>query len=715
MNRNPGRQDDLPERFFTHPAGRMLAWAYAVVFVIWYFSFTLPNSHIPRSQVWLWALGLLPDMAPPLGGAIRELVGSPYLGQRAFPLAWGLATLLTAWSIGFLCWAALRRWLKLPQPDRVTRAVLYHAVGTVFMANATLLAGLSGMLWPWLFRAIMAVSLAAGLVVAVLQGQATPKEARASEGKALMSPWKRVAWLVAATVAGFALVLTLAGALLPATDFDVREYHLQGPKEYFLAGRIGFLEHNVYTNMPFGTEMLSLFAMVVSGDWWWGALAGQFVLASYPVMTAIAVVALARAAFGDGAMPWALLIAASTPWFYRLATIPYAEGGYCFFTAVAALALAGLLKRGPWTGRERTWALLAGWAAGAAFGTKYTAALFVVLPVCAVLLAIAWQHRSLQSFGLGLAALAIAGGLWPLKNVLLTGNPVYPLAYELFGGRNWNAEKDRKWDRGHTVPGYRLRQLQQNVIDVTAKSDWQSALVFAFAPAALLLSNRRRYAVSLWLAVLYVFACWWLATHRIDRFWLPLLPVACALAAGGMAALARDGWRAACLLALAGAVAYFNLSLMASPLSGNNAYGMPLDDRLRDPLNTATGAVVKYCNVRLLPTARVLSVGAADLFHLDRGYAYNTVFDDCLFEQWTAGLQPPDAVAALRRRGFTHLFICWEEIDRYRKTYGYTDYVNVGLLRAYEKAGAVEVEYAYPDPIEIDGVLVPRGVLYRLK
>ena len=57
----------------------------------------------------------------------------------------------------------------------------------------------------------------------------------------------------------------LLGSMLPAIDFDVLEYHLQGPKEYYQAGRIAFLPHNVYTNMPFDVEMLHLLGMEVHG------------------------------------------------------------------------------------------------------------------------------------------------------------------------------------------------------------------------------------------------------------------------------------------------------------------------------------------------------------------------------------------------------------------------------------------------------------------
>ena len=79
----------------------------------------------------------------------------------------------------------------------------------------------------------------------------------------------------------------LLGSMLPAIDFDVLEYHLQGPKEYYQAGRISFLPHNVYTNMPFGVEMLHLLGMEVLGDWWWGGLVGQFLVASTRAAAAV--------------------------------------------------------------------------------------------------------------------------------------------------------------------------------------------------------------------------------------------------------------------------------------------------------------------------------------------------------------------------------------------------------------------------------------------
>src|SRR6185369_1769476 len=101
-------------------------------------------------------------------------------------------------------------------------------------------------------------------------------------------------WLVAAVP--FALMIVLGG-MLPPFAYDVREYHLQAPKEWFQNGRIDFLPHNIYANMPLGSELTSLWAMALVGGkdgWWWGALAGKTVMACYSLIAAAGIVAFGR-------------------------------------------------------------------------------------------------------------------------------------------------------------------------------------------------------------------------------------------------------------------------------------------------------------------------------------------------------------------------------------------------------------------------------------
>ena len=71
----------------------------------------------------------------------------------------------------------------------------------------------------------------------------------------------------------------------------------------------------------------------------------------------------------------------------------------------------------------------------------------------------------------------------------------------------------------------------------------------------------------------------------------------------------------------------------------------------------------------------VLAVGDAAVFDLKPPVFYNTCFDDCLFEQWVKGKKAGEVRAELTSRHIAYVFVNWGEIHRYRRTYGFTDYV----------------------------------------
>ena len=260
-------------------------------------------------------------------------------------------------------------------------------------------------------------------------------------------PRARCAWLLPGLLIAPFLVIMFLGAMLPAIDFDVLEYHLQGPKEYYQAGRIAFLPHNVYTSMPFGVEMLHLLGMEVLGDWWWGGLVGQLLVALYA--PAAAVLIAAAAGRRQPRAGWlAAVIYLSTPWIYRLAVIAYVEGPLCFYHAALVWAVSSRLERsrnlprvalgpagsaGRWGDGLQVPGLDLGgdpvWLSRRC-STRDEAArcvLFWLMP---------WAGRLVMAPWLG-------------KNVIDTGNPVYPLGYHVFGGRNWDEAREAQWFRVH--------------------------------------------------------------------------------------------------------------------------------------------------------------------------------------------------------------------------------------------------------------------------
>ena len=140
-------------------------------------------------------------------------------------------------------------------------------------------------------------------------------------------------------IAVFGCVL-LASGMLPPVDFDVCEYHLQAPKEFFQQGRIGFVPHNVYANLPLGSEMLSLAAMTALDEGWLGALVGKTAIAALTLGATLAVWCMVRR-YGNPA--GALLAAAvyiSTPWILHVSTAGLVEGAAAFYLLLACYALA---------------------------------------------------------------------------------------------------------------------------------------------------------------------------------------------------------------------------------------------------------------------------------------------------------------------------------------------------------------------------------------
>jgi hypothetical protein len=315
------------------------------------------------------------------------------------------------------------------------------------------------------------------------------------------------------------------------------------------------------------------------------------------------------------------------------------------------------------------------------------------------------------------AGIAVTFGPWVAKNCVTTGNPIYPLLYQVFDGRNWTEQKNEKWEWGHRVSllcalglqrppagqdynhddpqiSLSLRRLNENIVDVTAQADWQSPLVFGFAPLAFLWPGRRRQSLVLWLFVLFLFLQWWLLTHRLDRFWLPILPIACVLAGAGITWNETASWKWVASLIVIVCV-FFNFSFCTTPLCGDNRYAARLDTH-HDPIDFT----VNWMNRNLPEDAKVLAVGSADLFHLDRPLVYNTVFDDCIFEQWVRDRE--EAGNKLVQHGITHVYVNWQEIRRYREpgSYGYTDFVQPAVFQELVQAGILRRVQAFGEITE---------------
>jgi len=653
----------------------------------WFLVEPLPNAANAGGQVnrWLFLCRALPHVVPGvrlsesyLGLALHELRHVENLPQR-LPIA--LAAGLVA-GAALALGEGLLRLLRVRDRLRwVERLPLAYGLGTTSLGLITLIVGRLGGLTPYRVRLGLGVLLILGLVDLIRRAfkpaaQCPTPPLVAEPG----TPSWRTAWIGfgLVVVAPFLILMTL-GAMLPSIDFDAIEYHLQGPKEYYLSGQIRFLTHNVYTSMPFNVEMLHLLCMEVLDDWWKGALAGQLLIALYALAAGwmVALTATRLASVRAGVM--AAVVYLTTPWIFRLGVISYVEGPLCYYhAALVWMAVVAWPVTEPAL-RNRLWGIL-GALAGGAMACKYPGLISAVIPFGVLAVVVAWKRSAwsvVATFALGCAIVMTP---WLGKNLIDTGNPVYPLGYRVFGGSHWDLAREAKWNNAHGTKAVTWPDFQQAVVDVAGRSDWQSPLYVALTPLAFFRRGTRRGTLALWGLVLYLFLTWWFLTHRLDRFWLPLLAPWAVLAGLGADWVRSRGWSV-----LLGALLFLavttNLSYTSSALTGFNEWTNDLN-HLRRSVPEFLNPPLASLDQQLPPDARPLLVGQAAVFHLQHQVIYNTVFDNENIELLTRDRSAEEVRSALAKRGITHVYVDWFEIERYRSpgNYGFTSYVTPELF-----------------------------------
>jgi hypothetical protein len=290
---------------------------------------------------------------------------------------------------------------------------LQAALGLGVIALSVLALGVLGLLRPWLGWAALA-----GLLVGLRRSMA----AWLSDWRSLGLAWRqagRMGKFLAVCIAAI-LLFTLLSSLAPPIRFDALTYHLALPRLYLQAGRFFYIPQNIYWGMPQSAEMLYTFAMALGGapaaavlGWGIGALAllGMLGLALERLAAAAAWVAAAALVSGytlASALSWA-----------------YADWLVVLFGVCWLVALTLWVER-----RERGYVLLAGLLAGLAIGAKYTAG---ILLVCGVVAVLYYGRSSLRQMLESLLMYGLAAGLaaapWLLKNLLATGNPLYPFLF----------------------------------------------------------------------------------------------------------------------------------------------------------------------------------------------------------------------------------------------------------------------------------------------
>ena len=321
-------------------------------------------------------------------------------------------------------------------------------------------------------------------------------------------------FLLAATAA-----IALIGALTPPLNYDTLSYHLGVPKLYICHHRIIYLPHQVYSNFPFTVEMLFCLSLLLKGD-----ILAKLIHLSFGLLTVGAIYCFSRRYFNHKIALLAAAIFYNIPLVGFLSTTAYIDLGV---TLYVFLALQGWVN---WSySGKRQDLLMSAIFTGLAMGTKYPAILFSFLPLLLGIVLktglidrVRWPGALKRAFIFSLVAVGMASP-WLIKNFIYTGNPIYPLFYNLLGGRGWSAFNALRFMKHHSPSFGNWWEIFRLPLDISKSKDI-GPLFIIFAPFMIFLKRFEELGKLLLAYGGLYFLLWMFFTHGDHRFLLPVFP-----------------------------------------------------------------------------------------------------------------------------------------------------------------------------------------------
>ena len=345
------------------------------------------------------------------------------------PVASVLFMLCGCCGIGIGCLAALG---LIRRMARLEVLALGFALGFGIMGWLMFFPGLTGLLG---LPASIAV-LVCGLPGLTFLTRARAGEGAAKIGEAVDGRIWFLLWIAFAVL----VIFDCAEAFSPPADADTLAYHFALAKQFFSSGRIEFTPRVADGAIPLLIQMNYLVAYSLGGE---GAMTLFAGVSSW--MAGLLTFVAARD-FMNRAWAFAIaLLFMSTPTMLYAGGSGQIEPKISLFVLVATIAVVRAIST-----RDLGYVGLAGIAVGLVVGSKYTGLLFGVAATLPLL--VLWRSPKAIVLYAGLAV--VAGLQWYVWLWWHTGDPVYPVLYEVLGlpdSAVWTAAQDEVFRAMHGV------------------------------------------------------------------------------------------------------------------------------------------------------------------------------------------------------------------------------------------------------------------------
>lgn len=590
------------------------------------------------------------------------------LGEHGLNLIVALAAVTGMWGIGRTCWRLLLR--SLPE-DNLTY-IYQFALGAWLTWMSFFVLGLAGGYQPpWARLYLGITTILGGWQLYALRARMRAWVA----GWSVRAPVYEQALVV---VCALIIVLGIIGALTPPAAQDALVHHLSFPKNLIKAGRLVEFPYDYFSYFPGGMELLFLYGMLVHS-----ANVATLLHLTFGVATFLALLAGGRLL---GMSRRARLIAGSAyltiPTVWMEMTWAYIDLGLTFFVTLTMLALLRYRSEG-----RTEWLWMSGFALGSALSVKYTALFIVlILPLLILIMLREQQQTSPRQVWSGLFVpmliALLCSGVWFARNIIFTGNPLFPFFLNLIPSHNvgWDAERGqlimyglaRYGGEDKTWIDYLLTFFKISLLARYGSFQYYDGVIgqfYLFTLPLLALARKVRIEVKYLLGFAITFYLFWVVSSQQIRYLLPALP---ALA---MAISAADGWLVTksedsnggrwrpvhrIVLALVMAIFLFNTGTIVRYFSefkyGSLFVGaIKKEDYLREKYDYYQ--FYEYINSQTPADSRIFLVCMSNQpYYLDRQYFGDAVFEDYTLVKIVKSSQDVAEIKSkIKALGVTHI------------------------------------------------------------
>jgi dolichyl-phosphate-mannose-protein mannosyltransferase len=327
--------------------------------------------------------------------------------------------------------------LKLKFYSFNERVLISSGLGFGFLGLIFLGFGMIGLVYKWFWYSFLFILIIESLGCFSFYGRALHDNAEKLGKRFLKLAWVNQTVMI---ILFFGMILMGMLMLSPPTSWNELAYHLPSAKTYIANHQVIYIDHIKWSNFPGLINMHYTLAMLIGGPTGARLLHGVFGL-----LAAGAIVQLYRHYVGSRKLllPAAIFF---TMWLVIQVTITAdTDLGALLFQLLAVMTILHTHTRKSYKGWWIASGCMLGFALGCGWGSlSFAVSIGVAYIIVAFWEKIAWRKWVIPTVWVAVSALILFSP-WMLKAWLMTGNPIYPLGYGIFGGQGWSQTGYQYW------------------------------------------------------------------------------------------------------------------------------------------------------------------------------------------------------------------------------------------------------------------------------